>query len=143
MNARLCEQTFGLKNMHAERQTDRRTDGCTYVRTDELKYTPSRTCACKHTNACIDECMHVRSKIWTHEHARGQAHRQTNRRTYSHIRPHKCAHAHTRTLALINAPTKDSGSYAMTDIHMHTCSYGGKHKSTNMEVTISKSEVRN
>ena len=29
MNARMCEQTFGRKNMHAERQTDRQTDGRT------------------------------------------------------------------------------------------------------------------
>ena len=81
MNARMCEQSFGRTNMHADRQTDGRT--------------PSRTRACKHTNSCIDERRLVRSNIWTHEHARGQTGRQTDGRTDSHIRNHARAHAHT------------------------------------------------
>ena len=96
--------------------------------------TPSRTRACKHTNACIDERRLVRSNIWTHEHARGQTGRQTDGRTDSHIRPHARAHAHTRTVACLHAHTMHSGTYARTESHTHTCSYGGKHPSTNMEV---------
>ena len=98
MKARMCEQTFGRTNMHADRRTDRRTDG--------LKHTPSHTCACKHTNAHIDERTHVRSNIWTHEHARGQTDRQTNGRTNKHWDARTCTrrdrhdiHTHVRTEA--------------------------------------------
>ena len=111
---------------HARGQTDRRTDG----RKDGLKHTPSRTRACKHTNACIDKHMYVRSNIWTHEHGRGQ----TDKRTDSHIRPHARAHAHKRTLACLHVYTMHSGTYARTDRHTHACSYGGKLTSTNIEV---------
>ena len=120
--------------VHADRQTDRRMDG--------LTYTPSRTRACKHTKACNDERTHVRSNIWTLEHARGQTDRQTDRWTDSHIRRHARAHAHTRTLACLHEHTMHSGTYARTDRHTHTCSYGGKHPSTNMEVRSKKLEDR-
>ena len=182
MNARMCELTFGRTNMHADRQTDGRTDGLKHTpsrtrackhtnaciderklvrsniwthehafgqtnrqtdrrtdgRTDGLTHTPSRTRACTHTNACIDECRLVRSNIWTHEHVRGQTDRQTDGlmdgRMDSHLRNHARAHAHTRTVACLHAHTMHSGTYAQTDRHTHTCSYGGKHPSTNMEV---------
>ena len=122
MNAHMCEQTFGCTNLHADRQTDGLTDG--------LKHTPSRTRASKHTNACIDERMHVRSKIWTHEQARGQTDRQTDGRTHTYA----FKHALTRTVACLRAHTMHSDAYARTDRHTHTCSYGGKHPSTNIEV---------
>ena len=92
MNAGLYDQTFGRRNMHADRQTDRQT------------------------------------------------YRQTDGRT--HLRPHARAHAHTRTLACLHAHTMHSGTYARTDRHMHTCSFGGKHQSTNVEVRSKKLEVR-
>ena len=92
----------------------------------------------KKCRACIDERTHVRTNIWTHEHACGQTNRQTDIRTDGrtdlHIRPHARAHAHTRTVACLHAHTMHSGTYAQTDRHTHTCSYGGKHPSTNMEV---------
>ena len=78
MNARMCEQTFGRTNMHADRQTD----------------------GLKHTNACIDERRLVRSNIWMHEHACGQTNRQTDRRTdrltYTYALTHACMHIHER-----------------------------------------------
>ena len=98
-------------------RTDRWTDG--------LKHTPSCTRACKHTNACIDERRLERSN-----------------RTDSHKYPHAHVHAHTRMVACLHAHTMHSGTYARTDRHTHTCSYGGKHPSTNMEVRSKKLEVR-
>ena len=71
------------------------------------------------------------------------ADRQTDRRTDSHIQPHARSHAHTRTLACLHVHTMHSGTYARTDRHTHTCSYGGKHPSTNMEVRSWKLEIRN
>ena len=125
MNARYA-------NNHLDARTCTRTDG----------RTPSRTRACKHTNACIDERRLVRSNICTHEHARGQTGRQTDGRTDSHIRNHARVHAHTRTVACLHAHTMHSGTYAQTESHTHTCSYGGKHPSTNMEVRSKRLEVR-
>ena len=116
-------------------------DARTCTRTDGR--TPSRTRACKHTNACIDERWLVRSNIWTHKHVRGQTGSQTDGRTDSHIRNHARAHAHTRTVECLHAHTMHSGTYARTESHTHTCSYGGKHPSTNLEVRSNKLEVRN
>ena len=75
-------------------------------------------------------------------HADRQTDRRTNERTDSHIRPHARAHAHTRTLACLHAHPMHSGTYARTDRYTHTCSYGGKHPSTNMEVRSKKLQVR-
>ena len=120
MNVRMCEQTFGRTNMHADRQTDKQMD--------ELTLTPSRTCT--HTNASmltsthnahlstnmevrskkldvrnkkyctyIDEYTHVWTNIWTHEHAGGQTDRQMDWRmeglkhTPSHTRAYKRTNA--------------------------------------------------
>ena len=134
---------------HVRGQTDRQTDGWTDGRTDSHKGLHAR--ACKHTNACTDERRHVRSNIWTHEHVCGQTDRQTDGqtdertdgRTESHIRPHARGQAYTRTLACLHAHTMHSGTYVRTDKHTHTCSYGGKHPNTNMEVRSKKLEVRN
>ena len=79
------------------REDGRTEDGRTDGRMDGLTHTPSRTRACKHTNACIDERTH----IWKNERAR----EQTDGRTDSHIRPHARAGAHTRTLACLHAHT--------------------------------------
>ena len=69
--------------------------------------------------------------------------RQTDGRTDSHIRNHARAHAHTRTVACLHAHTMHSETYARTESHTHTCSYGGKHPGINMEVRSKKLEVRN
>ena len=90
----MYEQTFGLTNIHADRQTDGRTN------------------------------------------------ERTDGQTDSHIRPHARAHAHTWMLACLHAHTMHSGTYARTDRHTHTCSYGGKHPSTNMEFRIKKVKMR-
>ena len=111
----MCEQTFGRTTMHADRQTDGWTDG--------PKHTPSRTRACKHTNAYIDERTHVRSNIWTHEHACGRTDRQTDKRTDgrtggrmdSHIRPHARTRACTNTNASMLTRTHDALRYIRTD----------------------------
>ena len=132
LDARTCTQT--------DRQT-RQTDG----RTDILKYTPSRTRACKHTNACnwwTHACTIKHLDARTCGRTIRQTDMQTDGRTDSHVRPHAHAHAHTRTLACLHAHTMHSGTYARTDRHTHTCSYGCKHPSTNMEVRSKKLEVR-
>ena len=126
-------------NKHLDSRTCMQTDRWIGRQTDRFKHMPSRTRARKHMNACIDECTHVRSNIWMHEHAQD---RQTNGRIDSHICPHACVHAHARTLACYHAHTMHSDTYAWTDRYTYTCSYGGKHPSTNMEVRSKKLEVR-
>ena len=78
MKARMYEETFGRKNMHADRQTDRQTFGRTDRRTNGRPHTN-----CKHINASIDERTHVRSNIWALVHARGQTDRQTDGWTHA------------------------------------------------------------
>ena len=113
MNACMYEQSFGRTNMHADRQTDGRT--------------PSRTRACKHTNACIDERRLVRSNIWTHEHARGQTGRQTDGRTDSHIRTRACTHTNgsmlTRTHDALRYIRTDGEPYAHMFVRRQTPKY--------------------
>ena len=84
MNARMCEQTFGHTNMHADRQTD------SNIR--------------PHARVHANTRMHALMNAGLYD--------QTGR-TDSHKRPH--------------AHTMHSGTYARTDRHTHTCSYGGKH----------------
>ena len=67
-------------------------------------------------SVCLSACIFVRPNVC------------------SHIRPQARAHAKTRTLECLHAHTMHSGTYARTDWHTHTYSYGGKHPSTNMEV---------
>ena len=122
MNARMCEQTFGRTNMYADRQTDGRTDSNT------------RPHARVHANTRMYALMNAGLYDQTG---------RTDGRTDSHKRPHAHVHAHTRTVACLHAHTMHSGKYARTDRHTHTCSYGGKHPSTNMEVRSKKLEIRN
>ena len=96
MNARMCEQIFGRTNMHADRQTDGRTDSNIrpYARvhantrmhalmnaglndqtgrTDGLTQTPSRTRACTHTNGSMltrthDALRYIRTDGQTYAH---------------------------------------------------------------------------
>ena len=129
MNAHMCEQSFGRTNMHADRQTDGRTDALRHacMQTHERMYWWIQACTIKHLDART--CT--------------RTDRRTDGRTDSHIRNHARAHAHTQTVACLHAHTMHSGTYARTDSHTHTCSYGGKHPSTNMEVRSKKLEVRN
>ena len=78
-----------------------------------------------------------------------QADRQTDGRPQARV------HANTRMHALMNAGLYDQ-TFGHTNMHVdrqtdgwtdgrrhtHTCSYGGKHPSTNMEVRSKKLEVR-
>ena len=86
--------------------------------------------------------MSSSTRACAHINARRQTDRETGGRTDSHIRHYTRAYAHTRTLACLHAHTMHSGTYARTESHTHTCSYGGKHPSTNMEVRTWKLEVR-
>ena len=79
--------------------------------------------------------MNARTYEQTFGRTNMHADRQTDGQTDSHIRPHARAHAYTRTLACLHAHTMHLGTYARTDRHTHTCSYGGTHPSTNMEVS--------
>ena len=92
-------------NNHLDARTCTRTDG----------RTPSRTRACKHTNACTDGRRLVRSNIWTHEHARGQTRRQMNGRTdgltYTQSRTRACTHTNGSMLTR----THDALRYIRTD----------------------------
>ena len=136
MNARMCEQTFGRTNMHADRQTDGRTD--------------SNICphACVHgntrTHALMNARMYDQTFRRTNMHKDRQTVKLTDRRTDSHIRPHARAHAHKRMLACLHAHTMHSGTYdGRIDIRTYVRA-GGKHPSTNVELEVrnKKLEVR-
>ena len=119
---------------HARGQTDGRTDSNIHPH--------ARVHANTRTHALMNEGLYDQTFGRTHMHLDRRTDRQTYGRTNLHIRPHARAHAHTRTVACLHAHTMHSGTYAQTDRHTHTCSYGGKHPSTNMEVRSWKQEVR-
>ena len=102
----------------------------------------ARVHANTRTHALMNAGLYDQTFGRTNMHADRQTDRQTDGRTNSHLRPHARAHAHTRTVACLHANTMHSGTYARTDRHMHTCSFGGKHPSINVEVRSKKLEVR-
>ena len=119
MNARMCEQTFGRTNMHADRQTDGLTDS------------NIRPHARVHSNTRTHALMNIRMYDQIFRRTNMHADRQTDERTDGRTHTYALTHALslTRTHACLQAHTIHSGSYARTDRHTHTCSYGGKHGS--------------
>ena len=117
---------------HAGGQTDRWTDG--------RKDSNIRPHTRMHTNTPMHALMNAHMYNQTFGCTNMHGDKQTDGWTDSHIHPHACEHTHTGMLACL---LTHSGTYARTDRHTYTCSYSGKHPSTNMEVRSKKLEVRN
>ena len=152
LDARTCTRTDRRTDAltHACMQTHERThwwtQACTIIwthehargqidgRTDSSILPHARVHANTRTHALMNAGMYDQTFGRTNMHVDRQADRRTDGRTDSHIRNYTRAHAHTLTVACLHAHTMHSGTYARTESHTHTCSYGGKHPSTNMEV---------
>ena len=95
-------------------------------RTNELGRSDShiRPHARAHAHTRTHALMNTRMYEQTFGRLNMNADRQTDGWTDSHIRPHARAHAHTRTLACLHAHMMHSGTYARTNRHTYTCSYG-------------------
>ena len=105
MNARMCEQTFGRTNMHADRQTDGLTDS--NVRPHARVHSNTRT------HALMNIRMYDQIFRRTNMHADRQTDERTDGRTDSHIRPHARAFTHTNASMLTS--THDTLRFIRTD----------------------------
>ena len=148
-HARAHAHTRTLACLHAHTmhsgtyaRTDRQTRTCSYggkhpstnmeVRKLEVR---SKMLEIRNVaHALMNACMYEQTFRRTNMHADRQTDGRTGGRTDSQIRPHSRAHARTQMLACLHGHTMHSGTYARTDRHTHTCSYGGKHPSTNIKV---------
>ena len=143
-NMEVRSKKLEVRNNKCRACIDERTHMRTIIWTHEHArgQTDGRPHARVHANTRTHALMNAGLYDQTFGRTNMHADRQTDGWTDSHLRPHARAHAHTRTVACLHAHMMHSGTYARTDRHMHTCSFGGKHPSINVEVRSKKLEVR-
>ena len=127
MNARICEQSFGRTNMHADRRTDALTHAC--MQTHERMHWWTLACMIKHLDART--CTRT---------DRSQTDGRTDGLTYTQSRTRACTNTNGRMLTR----THDALRYIRTDgepyAHMFVRRQTPKY---NMEVRSKKLKVRN